>query len=255
MFMSSYNPQRSRNLFIKDRAMPYKLSRSKIQDFLDCPRCFYLDRKRGIGHPPSFPFTLNSAVDSLLKKEFDVYRSEGKPHPLLIKHGIDAIPFAHLELDDWRANFKGVQFLHEPMNFIITGAIDDLWVNPKGELIVVDYKATSTSKVITLDEEYRQAYKRQMEIYQWLLRHRGFAVSNIGYFVYCNGDASKESFNGRLEFDILVLPYEGNDSWVEGALSAINKCLRADSIPEISTNCDYCKYWMAVKSYVEADKC
>jgi hypothetical protein len=214
-----------------------------------------LDRRCGTGHPPSYPFTLNNAVDALLKKEFDVYRSEGKPHPLLIKHGIDAIPFAHPELDDWRENFKGVQVLHEPTNFIITGAIDDLWVNPKGELIVADYKATSTSKVITLDEEYRQAYKRQMEIYQWLLRQRGFAVSSTGYFVYCNGDVSKKSFNGRLEFDIEVLPYEGDDSWVEGTLSAIHDCLGANSIPERSTDCDYCKYWMAVKHHVEGDKC
>ena len=31
--------------------------------------------------------------------------------------------------------------------------------------IVIDYKATSTSKEITLDEEYRQSYKNQMMRY------------------------------------------------------------------------------------------
>jgi hypothetical protein len=32
--------------------------------------------------------------------------------------------------------------------------------------MVVDYKATSSEEKPTLDAEYRQAYKRQMEVYQ-----------------------------------------------------------------------------------------
>ncbi len=170
----NYNSNRSRNIFHVNELKPFKLSRSKIQNFLDCPRCFYLDRKCGTSHPPSYPFTLNNAVDALLKKEFDKYRIEGTSHPICLTHGIDAVPFTHPDLDDWRMNLKGIQYLHEPTNFIITGAIDDLWVKSDGELIVVDYKATSTTKAITLDEEYRQAYKRQMEIYQWLFRKNGF---------------------------------------------------------------------------------
>lgn len=249
--MTSYNSQRSRNLFIKGSSTSYKLSRSKIQNFLDCPRCFYLDRRCGTGQPPGFPFTLNSAVDVLLKKEFDGYRAKSQPHPLMVQHNIDAIPFSHPDLDDWRMNMKGIQTLHKPTNFIITGAVDDLWVNPSGELIVVDYKATSTSKVITLDEEYRQSYKNQMEIYQWLLRQNGFQVSNTGYFVYCNGDDSKENFEGKLEFSISVLPYVGDDSWVESILSEIHTCLQGDNIPNPSTKCAFCQYWAAVHSHIK----
>ncbi len=89
-------------------------------------------------------------------------------------------------------NFKGLQVFCEPTNFIITGAVDDVWINSHGELIVVDYKATSTQTEITLDKEYRQAYKNQMEIYQWLLRKKDFSVSNTSYFVYCNADSTKK---------------------------------------------------------------
>ncbi len=251
--MSAYNPQRTRNIFSADIEKSFKLSRSKIQDFLNCPRCFYLDRKCGTGRPPGYPFTLNTAVDTLLKKEFDCCRIEGKPHPLMIKHGIDAIPFAHPDLDEWRQNFKGLQFVHEATNFTVTGAIDDLWVNSANELIVVDYKATSTTKEITLDEEYRQSYKNQMEIYQWLLRQLGFKVSNTGYFVYCNGDASKGSFNEKLEFSISVLPYVGDDSWVEPKLFEIRKCLEANNTPDPAEKCDFCQYWAAVKSHVDKE--
>ena len=247
-----YNPQRTRNLFLPG-VKTFKLSRSKIQDFLDCPRCFYLDRRCGTGHPGSLPFTLNTAVDQLLKTEFDGYRAQAKPHPLIIEHEIDAIPFAHPDLNEWRMNLKGIQILHERTNFIVTGAVDDLWFNSNGELIVVDYKATSTSKEISLDEEYRQSYKNQMEIYQWLLRQKGFKVSKIGYFIYCNGNSSKENFDKRLEFSISVLPYIGDDSWIEKTLLEIKRCLETDKIPGSSEKCDFCSYWSAVQKHLQHD--
>ena len=78
-----YNPMRTRGLFEPNLREPFKLSRSKIELFMDCPRCFYLDRKLGVGRPPGFPFSLNSAVDALLKKEFDVLRAKNKKHPLM----------------------------------------------------------------------------------------------------------------------------------------------------------------------------
>ena len=246
-----YSPQRIRNLFISNAEKSFKLSRSKIQNFLDCPRCFYLDRKCGVGQPGSLPFTLNTAVDQLLKKEFDQYREKREPHPLIIEHEIDAIPFAHPELEEWRQNFKGIQTLHQPTNFIITGAIDDLWINSKGELIVVDYKATSTTKEISLDEEYRQSYKNQMELYQWLLRQRGFKVSQTGYFVYCNGDSSKEDFGRKLEFSISVIPYTGNDSWIESTLLEIRACLEKTECPEQKKSCDFCNYRTAVRKHLQ----
>ena len=129
---------------------PFKLSRSRLEDFINCPRCFYLDRRLGVEQPPGFPFTLNSAVDALFKKEFDIYRKKQQPHPLMAEYGVDAVPFSHPELDAWRENFKGIQFHHKPANLLITGAIDDLWVNPKGELIIADYKEASTSTLLIL---------------------------------------------------------------------------------------------------------
>ncbi|HEY4831801.1 MAG TPA: PD-(D/E)XK nuclease family protein [Waddliaceae bacterium] len=249
--MSSYNPQRTRNIFSAVSKKPFKLSRSKIQDFLDCRRCFYLDRRCGTGQPGSLPFTLNTAVDRLLKTEFDGYRAKKQPHPLMIEHGINAIPFAHPELDDWRMNLKGIEVFHEPTNFIVTGAIDDLWINSEEELIVVDYKATSTTKEITLDEDYRQSYKNQMEIYQWLLRQKGFVVSKTGYFVYCNGDAAKECFDGRLEFAISVIPYIGDDSWVESTLFEIRQCLQKEDFPKAGESCDFCNYRIGARKHLK----
>lgn len=234
--------KRERNIFDPKATAPFKLSRSRIENFLRCPLCFYLDRRLGVDQPPGFPFTLNNAVDHLLKKEFDIHRVAKSAHPLMEQYGVDAVPFEHQDLEKWRENFVGIQYLHEPTNFIITGAVDDIWVNPKGELIVVDYKATSTETEITLDAKYRQAYKRQMEIYQWLFRRNGFAVSDTGYFVYVNALKDKKAFDKKLEFEVKLLTHAGFDEWVEKTIIDAHECLMRDTPPSSTPECEYCAY-------------
>ncbi len=156
-----YNSQRTKGLYDPSSPEPFKLSRSKIDLFLSCPRCFYFDRKLGVARPPGFPFALNSAVDHLLKQEFDIHRANGTKHPLIEKYGVDARPAAHIDLDKWRHNFTGVQYLHKPTNLLVFGAIDDLWINSSDEFIVVDYKSTSKNEEITeLNKDWQDGYKR-----------------------------------------------------------------------------------------------
>jgi len=238
-----YNPNRTRNIFDPESAVPFKLSRTKLDLFLNCPRCFYLDRRLGIAQPPGYPFSLNSAVDRLLKKEFDLHRAKDRAHPLMKTYGIAAVPFKHPKLDEWRdALGGGIQFLDKESNFILQGAIDDLWIGASDELYVVDYKATAKDAEVNIDADWQVGYKRQMEVYQWLFRQNGFSVSDTGYFVYCNGRADKEAFDGKLEFEVSILPYEGNSDWVHDKLLAARDCLISDSIPESGQDCDFCRY-------------
>ena len=124
----------------------------------------------------------------------------------------------------------------------VTGGIDDVWQNPKGELIIVDYKATSKAGEVNLDAPWQIGYKRQMEIYQWLLRQSGFKVADTGYFVYCNGRKSEDSFEGKLEFDIKLIPYTGNSDWIENTLLEIKSCLDSEVVPDAAKDCEYCQY-------------
>ena len=247
-----YNAKRTRNIFEPGSEKPFTLSRSKIDLFRDCPRCFYLDRRLGVGRPPGYPFNLNSAVDTLLKKEFDIHRANGEPHPLMKAYGIDAVPYQHQDLDVWRENFQGVRTHHQPTNFVITGAVDDVWVNPAGELIVVDYKSTAKESEVNIDAPWQISYKRQMEVYQWLLRQNDFNVSNTGYFVYANGRTDRTAFDGKLEFDVTVLPYTGSDEWIEPTLHEIRQCLENEDLPFSGQACDYCSYRAAATEF-EAD--
>jgi len=218
-----------------------KLSRSKIELFLDCPRCFWLDMQKGIKRPPPFPYTINSAIDALLKKEFDVCRENGVAHYIIKKYSINAIPYKCDQINTWRANFTGIQFHHKPTDFLVFGAVDDVWINPAGELIVVDYKATGAT-----NHQIYPGYKRQMEVYQWLLQQNGYRVSKTGYFLFAKVNKEGGFAEGKLSFDLTLEPLEGDSSWVEDAL--VNACKVTDGpVPGVKSECIYCKFVQGAK--------
>lgn len=242
-----------KQLFDPKSTAPFSLSRSKLTLYLDCSCCFYFDRRLGISRPPSFPYTLNNAVDTLMKKEFDVYRKAQKPHFLMTQAGIDAIPFQHPDLDKtWRSNFKGLGFHDAKSNIVLSGAIDDLWRKPNGELIVADYKATSTTGAVSLDEN-KDVFKRQLEVYQWIFRQNGFTVDEMACLVYANARKDRPDFSGKLEFDMSILCHTGSTDWIKPALMDVRACLSADKppLPKKTVNkkgveeycCKYCEYY------------
>ncbi len=242
----SYN--KNKWIFNPKQEKPFEMSRSKLDMFTQCPRCFYLDQRLGIKRPSWPAFTLNSAVDKLFKSEFDIHRRQHEPHPLMKTYGIRAVPFEHPKMNEWRDNFKGVRVLHEPTNLLIYGAVDDIWVTSGKVLSVVDYKSTSTTREIDLDSKYKKIFKRQMEIYQWLLRgqedlkEKGYRVSDKGFFVYANARKDRKAFDGRLEFDIQIIPYLGDSSWVEETINKAHECLMSEEIPGPAKGCEYCAY-------------
>lgn len=234
--------KRTRNLYDPSSPEQFRISRSKIDLFFECPRCFYLDVRLGIPRP-SFPaFSLNNAVDELMKREFDIHRAKGEAHPLMKTYKIDAVPWDDPRLEEWRDAFRrGIQY-HHKSGFIFRGGVDDIWIGSDGALHVVDYKATSKKDEVTIEGYWQQGYKRQVEIYQWLLRGIGEKVSPVAYFVYVNGNSYAPSFDGKLEFDVKVIAHQGDDSWIEPLIVKLTDCLRSDTVPEKKEECEYCRY-------------
>lgn len=235
--------------YVPGQKTPYKLSRSKIDLFTQCPRCFWLDTRERIKRPSSPPFRINSAIDELFKKEFDAHRDSQTVHPLCDTYGLKLVPFKHEKIDEWRdALRRGVRHLHEPTNLLITGGVDDIWVDEDtGELVVVDYKATAKNGEVSLDADWQIGYKRQIEVYQWLLRRNGFKVSPMGYFVYTNAKLDADGFADVLQFKTRLIEYRGNDGWIEPTLEKMKECMDSDGMPSVGTAamggpCEFCTY-------------
>ncbi len=241
-YIKKYNPDRAADW--NYNGAKWRLSRSKIDFFFECPRCFWIDNKLGTKRP-SFPsFNLNIAVDELFKKEFDVYRANQTQHPLIKKYNLDAVPFAHKNMDQWRDPFVGIEHTDPVTGLTVSGGVDDIWVKPDGTLIIVDYKSTSKEGTISSlgDSPWDQQYTRQLGIYRWLLEKNGFSVDTTGYLVYANASKNEAAFDDKLVFETTLVPVQTDIDWIPPTLLAIKENLESGDIPKSGHNCEFCPY-------------
>ena len=76
---------RHRGRFNINNPEPYELSRSRIENFIKCPACFFMQQVEGIEFPSMPGFNINEATDILLKKDFDYYREKKKTSSIFRK--------------------------------------------------------------------------------------------------------------------------------------------------------------------------
>jgi len=128
---------RHRGKFDINRIEPYELSRSRIENFIKCPACFYMQQVEKIEFPSIPGFNINEATDVLLKKDFDYYRDKQMTHPFLQNKNLShLIPFKHEHFNLWTQSlhFGAEHRFHyddEKTNLRVGGGIDDAWFNAK----------------------------------------------------------------------------------------------------------------------------
>lgn len=257
---------RHRGQYKPENTNPYELSRGKVETFIKCPACFWLDRVGGV-HFPSMPgFNINTNTDTLLKRDFDQYRGKSS-HPFMEANGLGhLIPFDHEHLSLWETSLhfglssNHFNTIHEPTNILFGGGLDDVWLNPEtNELHIVDYKSTANlskdPKPVSLEGEWKEGYKRQMDMYQWIMRRKGFPVSDIGYFVYVDGQhvgynrmIDDNTELATMKFKTSLLTYKGNDEWVEPALFDIKNLLETKICPEHTEGCENERFLLEANS-------
>lgn len=247
-----YNPNRGADW--NYGGAKWKLSRSKIDFYFECPRCFYLDNVLGTKRPGFPSFNLNIAVDELFKKEFDVHRADQTKHPIMDEYKIDAVPFQHEMMDTWRDPFVGITHTHKPTGLTVSGGVDDIWVTPEKKLIIIDYKSTSKDgKIDKLgDSPWEQQYTRQLGVYRWLLEQNGFEVEETGYLVYANASKDEPGFDNKLVFETTLVPVEADVSWIEPSLNDIKTCLDQKDLPKTGERCEFCPYREAAGKKLQA---
>ena len=186
------------------------LSRWQLELFLKCPRCFWLLRRYGVDQPKGYPLALNQAMDTLLKGEFDAYRSKGEPHPIQANHCVAGEDGALADLSagpvrarlfpervllqEWRNNRRGVRWVDEFTGYTLFGAIDDLLEFPDGRLAVLDYKSSGAAQITVYP-----SYRFQLEVYTFLLSQMGYPTAGEGYLAYFLA-VKDDGFEGRLPF-------------------------------------------------------
>lgn len=240
---------RDSSIYTPRQTEDFKISRGRFSTFITCPRCFYLDRVKGLSEPSLPAWTLNETTDLLLKKEFDLCREQQIPHRLFKKYGLEHIvPFKHPSMDDWRNSIsKGLMWRYKDSNIILTGGVDDIWFNTKtNELIVVDYKSqASTSNVETesyLNSPYHEGYKVQIDFYNYLLTNMGFTTSDTSYFLVVNANRNAEGFNGSMEFSETLVPYKHDFLWIDKEVEKMIDCMNSSELPESHISCENCAY-------------
>ena len=213
---------------------PIQLSPNSLNLFLECPRCFWLDKKEGIRRPQPYPYALNMAVDVLLKQEFDEYRAKNELHPLLVDNNIPAKLFSNQELlNQWRSNFSGIRYYDVELDATIFGAVDDILEFGDKKLAPLDYKSTGSAIAHVYDR-----FQLQMDIYTFLLEKNGFSTPRKGYLAFYIVD-KKEGFGDRLPFRKELHEIETDPSDVAGLFKEAVAVLRRISPPPHSQDCQY----------------
>ena len=240
---------RASSIYTPNQKDDFRISRSKFDNFLLCPRCFYLDRVKGLQDPGMPAWSLNSATDHLLKKEFDECREKGKPHRLFSLFGLDyLIPLKHPKMDDWRDSLrKGLEHRHKDTNIILSGGVDDIWYDTRNEeFVVVDYKSQASDNPVQtegyLANAYHQGYKVQMDFYNYLLTCMGHKVAPTSYFLVVNANRGAEGFYGNMNFSETIVPYNHNISWIPDKVEEMIKVMNSKKLPVGNESCEVCAY-------------
>ncbi len=208
------------------------LSPNSLNLYLECQTCFWLDKKMGIKRPPPYPYALNSAVDTLLKEEFDAYRKRNEPHPMLADNNIKARLFQNQRLlDQWRDNFQGIRYFDKDLQATLFGAVDDILEFNGGKLAPLDYKSTG-SKVANVYDRFQI----QLDAYTFLLEKNGYKTSRKGYLAFYVVDKDK-GFVDRLPFRKELHEIETNPSDIYEIFKDAVSVLKSNTPPQHSQDC------------------
>ena len=212
----------------------------------DCKRCFFRP-KYGIKRFIT-PLVLNNKVVEKLKSELDICRKNQNTHPQVLEKNISLIPSNHHNFDEWRNPFKGIRYFHKKTNFILTGSIDDIWINKstkKNYCLII--KSTTKQHQLSYEEIWG-GYWRQLAFYSYLLEKNLVKTSKTGIIVFINTLNEEDSFSKNFSFKINVFEKILDFSWIESTVQKIFEILNKDQIPEQSSYCKYCNYYFKIKN-------
>ncbi len=155
------------------------LSPSALNLFLECPKCFWLEKIKGIHRPNgAFP-SLPGGIDAVLKKYFDKFRDKGELPPEIKGKAVGRLLDNQELLNEWRNNRRGLRFYDKDLEAELMGALDDCLID--GEYFIpVDYK---TRGWLAKDDSHSY-YENQLNVYTLLLEKNGYKHKGFAYLIF-----------------------------------------------------------------------
>lgn len=221
-----------------------KLSPSTLNLFLECSRCFWFEKVKGIKRPRGIFPSLPGGMDRVIKTHFDGFREKKTLPPELVAsppHGTVGRDFDGIrlfedqaELDLWRSWKTGLEY-RDSDGSILSGALDDLLVKD-GQYIPFDYK---TKGSVTTEADAIKYYQNQLDCYALLLHENKMPQAGYAFLLYYSPKSVGEQGNVLFELQALKIPTDP-----ERARTTFRNAvaLLKGPVPATSGQCEYCTW-------------
>jgi hypothetical protein len=208
------------------------LSHSGIEGMRRCPRCFWLQYKKGIRQPEGIVSRLANRFDKVIKNYFDIYREIGELPPM-----VEGQIEGKLEKP-----FTEIYFYHHDDKYGFYGKLDDCLVTQEEKYTPIDFKTSSSDP---REKEILSAYQSQLDAYSFLLEANKKKTAGIGHLIYFYPQDSKELHDG-FPMLVFVQTLKTNPENAKRDLLEAIEFLEKD-IPAPSKDCPFCGWYDKVK--------
>ena len=214
-----------------------KLSPSTLNLFLDCPRCFWLEKVKGIRRPRGIFPSLPGGMDRVIKLHFDQFRTKGTLPPELNGKDFEGIQLFkdQARLERWRSWRTGLEY-KDSDGSILSGALDDLLVK-EDKYIPFDYKTKGSP---TTEEDAIKYYQNQLDAYALLLEANQLPVAGYAFLLYYS-PKNTAAERGTVCFEIQPIKIKIDTERVKVIFQRAVALLKG-AMPASSPACEYCTW-------------
>lgn len=162
-----------------------RLSKSALDKFINCPRCFYLQYKHKLSQPDMISSKVWKGVEKVAIAHYESHRRAATtPENLIGQVPAGAIP---VQFDE--AAMKALRYWGKGMPFVVDGvtvttALDDMLQRSEGGGIVYNCIDLKSKSKLTDAESTESLYRNQADVYDLALNTNGYTTDGNVYFDY-----------------------------------------------------------------------
>ena len=210
------------------------LSPSKLNVFLECPKCFWLSERAGIHRPRGIFPSLPGGMDTVIKIYFDKYRKSN-----ILPPEVEGLPGKLLpdqkKMDFWRNWKTGLMWIDDELGVKLIGALDDCLLVDDKYYVPIDYKTKGTEPAA----DSFKYYQNQLNCYNFLFEKNNLPHLDEAYLVYYS--PNEVSSGGQVKFNVNTIKVKTSVIDAFKTIKAALDLLDGD-IPERHSGCEYCAW-------------